>query len=258
MSDWIDQLNREEEREQQPEQAPSPPPDLWPTVKLKGRKPKCGELMRDQGVWRQLLETIRQGAYDYVVAEAMGISDGTFYRWMRQGEQDYHDGRHTNERKFWREVRQAKARARMDKELEVARVDPKFWLKNVAKTKEGRPGWTDEVQVSGDIDVNMDLGLSGLIVKDDAPASDLAAVFVLMEQLRLLVPTPVTRNVVESSQVVEGSATVSEPINDQPEDDDYDDDEEDEIGGRGYFPEKGKHYKDVPAQHDTPFPDQPG
>lgn len=95
---------------------------------------------------RTILSYIEAGAYDYVAAEAAGIDARTFRDWIARGE-----GRHPTRRitprlkAFATRVREAKARARVRNEVETAKIDPKFWLTHVARSKPGREGWTDPV-----------------------------------------------------------------------------------------------------------------
>ena len=89
---------------------------------------------------------IEAGAWDYIAAEAAGVPDRTFRDWIARGE-----GRHTSRSptpaltSFARAVREARARARAAREIEVADNEPKFWLTHLARSKPGREGWTEPV-----------------------------------------------------------------------------------------------------------------
>lgn len=85
---------------------------------------------------------IRGGAFDYIAAEAMGIGQRTFYRWMELGE-----GGNRTYRQFWQDVRQARAQARVAAEVEVRKADPFKWLRyGPGREREGEPGWTETSQ----------------------------------------------------------------------------------------------------------------
>lgn len=90
----------------------------------------------------RMINYIRNGAYDWVAAQAVGIDPATFQRWMKDG------GLETAEapiRQFYASVCEAKASARITAEVEVKRDNPQFWLRcGPGKTKPNQPGWTDE------------------------------------------------------------------------------------------------------------------
>jgi len=223
---------------------------VWQTVKTKGRKSKCHTLLKDQQAWRQVLVMIQQGVFDHVAAQCLGISITTWHRWMVQGSEDEEEGRNTAYREFWHEITMAKARARAFCEMEVRRDDPKHWLSRVAKTRENNPGWTDTVHIGGDPESSpLKLELSGLLVSDDAPPSDLAAVLVMMEELGITMPTQATKHIVSQSQTVEGKVLANTDTNG---DEDDADEEDNRIGGSGYRPDKDTAYKDVPKRPDLP------
>ena len=97
-------------------------------------------------VQHQILSFVRAGSYDWVAAEAAGISKSTFYRWMRQGEQAA-DGIYFD---FHGEVRQARAQARVAAEAEVRRDNPLAWLRyGPGRQRPGEPGWTESRELLG-------------------------------------------------------------------------------------------------------------
>ena len=112
--------------------------------KRKGRP--AGSVKLTPEIERTIVSFIEAGAWDYVAAEAAGIDARTFRDWMARGE-----GRHTTRSAtpglvaFARAVREAKARARAAREIEVARHEPRFWLSHQARSKPGREGWTEPV-----------------------------------------------------------------------------------------------------------------
>lgn len=100
----------------------------------------------DGQVFGKLLESLRGGAFDWVAAEGAGISRSTFYRWMARGDQG--DGSYVV---FAREVRQAKAQARMRAEGRVLEQNPLSWLRlGPGRERRGEPGWTGEAKAQVD------------------------------------------------------------------------------------------------------------
>ncbi len=97
-------------------------------------------------IQRTIVSFVEAGAWDYVAAESAGIDARTFRDWLARGE-----GRHPNRSPtpeltaFARAVREARARARAAREIEVAAKEPKFWLTHQARSRPGREGWTDPV-----------------------------------------------------------------------------------------------------------------
>lgn len=85
-----------------------------------------------------LVEAIRAGAFDWVAAEAAGIARRTFYEWLEKGE--------AGQEPFARlakDVRQARAAARIGAERTVYREHPITWLtKGPGRERAGAPGWT--------------------------------------------------------------------------------------------------------------------
>ena len=85
-----------------------------------------------------LIETIADGAFDWVAAEAAGIGRRTFYDWMRRGE--------AGEQPFAElltAVRRARASARVGAERTVRKRDPLAWLRlGPGRERADEPGWT--------------------------------------------------------------------------------------------------------------------
>lgn len=108
-----------------------------------------------------IVDLIKRGAYDYQAAEACGISQRTFQRWIKWGTEEsdrIEAGQgepYPSEEKacyyhFAKAIQRARAYARVDAEIKVATADPKFWLRNgPGRTRPGRPGWTETVSVVG-------------------------------------------------------------------------------------------------------------
>ena len=89
-----------------------------------------------------ICETISQGAYDYIAAESVGISQATFYAWLADAA---HPDADPLKVEFLESVTQAKAQARASAELAVMRDKPEIWLlKGPGKHKPDRAGWSNE------------------------------------------------------------------------------------------------------------------
>jgi transposase-like protein len=90
----------------------------------------------------QVCEYIRQGAYDYIACERVGISQSVFYLWLQQAEAEDADPLLLE---FLESVEQARAEARSNAEIAVLADQPATWLlKGPGREKPGRPGWTNE------------------------------------------------------------------------------------------------------------------
>jgi len=76
----------------------------------------------------RICQLIRAGTYDYVAAEAAGISRQTFFDWLRRGEGRSERGTAPAYVKFVAAVRLAQAEARASAEVTVRKMDPKWWL----------------------------------------------------------------------------------------------------------------------------------
>lgn len=94
----------------------------------------------------KIVAYVRAGAFDWVAAQAVGIDPTTFYNWMKWGR----NGR-PKYVQFFKDVSQARAEARVIAEAEVRKADPFKWLRyGPGREREGEPGWTDAVQVTGE------------------------------------------------------------------------------------------------------------
>jgi hypothetical protein len=94
---------------------------------------------------QRILRYIRDGAFDWVAAEANGVSRRTFWEWVRRGEGEDPDRPQTPfYAEFASQVREARAEARYSAEVEVKRGEPLSWLmKGPGRDRPGEPGWTD-------------------------------------------------------------------------------------------------------------------
>lgn len=170
--------NSTPEQSQQAEREP-----LFRTVKFGGRRPKLERLIKyDPQSYEKILMFIERGAYDYIAAEAFGVTQKTFISWMNKGEKAK-DGIY---RKFFLDVMQAKARARVLAEMQVRAEDPKFFLLNgPGKTLPNRPGWTNERDVAGDQERLMRAQLNPGR-KEEVSNADLAKTLEVMSELGFL------------------------------------------------------------------------
>lgn len=111
-------------------------------------------------------DAIRQGAYDYIAAEAVGIAQSTFYEWLADAEKPDADPLKIE---FSEAVKRARAEARRAAELAVMRDKPETWLlKGPGRERPGRPGWTNESTVN----LNPGEGAIKLVWSDDDGETD--------------------------------------------------------------------------------------
>lgn len=103
-----------------------------------------------------ILSAVEAGATDHVAAQAAGISPRTF-RELRQRAEGRHSERPSTPelRAFFAKVDESIARARLKREIEVARTDAKFWLGHRARSKPGLEGWTEPVPDGSDDEVSV-------------------------------------------------------------------------------------------------------
>jgi hypothetical protein len=87
---------------------------------------------------------VQSGAYPHVAAEDVGIPAEMFQVWMERGTRP--DARDPY-RALAERVRQARAHARVQAEVEMRRTDPKAWLLNgPGKGTPDEPGWSAPVK----------------------------------------------------------------------------------------------------------------
>ena len=252
------------------------------TAVLRGRKPRVLHLMKYQPeVYKQILTFIRGGAYDYIAAEAAGVTSETWARWLARGAEARHG---TPLRQFHDDVMQARAQARAMKEIEVAREDPKFWLRcGPGKTRQGRDGWTENVAIVGDAmadpishEEHVEIEGHMRLTVDDAPVSDLAQALLILQQYGLTdlsalaagnVPTPqIPRSLSENNgagvtapESVVDSVPV-DPHSIDPHDvdldgiDDDDDDYDDGRTDKGYNPFASTPFDQIDSVPDNRTP----
>lgn len=109
-------------------------------------KIKPGEIDR-------MISFIRGGAFPYVAAQAIGIKQSTFYDYLgkgRAGDPMYSE--------FSERVDEAAAEARVVAEVTVKTSNPVAWLKwGPGRERPGQPGWTESVELTGSIEVDVDV-----------------------------------------------------------------------------------------------------
>lgn len=101
---------------------------------------------------KAIVAAIRAGAFDWIAAEANGIDRQTFKLWMRKGAQTKREPYLS----FVRDVRTARAQARLSAEIEVRREQPFSWLRfGPGRERDGEEGWTEstEIKHSGSVGV---------------------------------------------------------------------------------------------------------
>jgi hypothetical protein len=93
---------------------------------------------------QRIVSYIRAGAFDWVAAEANGVSRKTFWEWLARGEGEDPDRPQTPlYAEFVEQVRAARAEARLSAEVEVKRGEPLSWLmKGPGRHQPDAPGWT--------------------------------------------------------------------------------------------------------------------
>jgi hypothetical protein len=99
-----------------------------------------------------IVAAIRAGAFDWIAAEANGIDRETFKLWMRTGTRTKKEPYLS----FVREVRAARAQARLSAEIEVRKGQPFNWLRfGPGRERDGEAGWTEstEIRHSGSVGV---------------------------------------------------------------------------------------------------------
>jgi hypothetical protein len=101
---------------------------------------------------KAIVAAIRAGAFDWIAAEANGIDRETFKLWMRTGARRKREPYLS----FVRDVRAARAQARLSAEIEVRKEQPFSWLRfGPGREREGEAGWTEssEIKHSGSVGV---------------------------------------------------------------------------------------------------------
>ena len=212
----------------------------------KGKLAKFFETHQD--VYRKILLFIEQGVYDYVAAEAMGITHYTWQSWLARGERDWRANKKTNYAQFFLDVRTAQSRARVIAELEVKRDDVKFWLtRGPGKTQVGRPGWTETLALAGTedqpLEVNVNEGDNNM--SQVSTIQDLARALLIMEELGLT-----QRTALLGQSVIDASSHAVQSSDESDEEDTG----EDTRSNRGYVPEldSKKDPNNGSERHPTP------
>jgi hypothetical protein len=104
---------------------------------MSGRRTKFNRKVLDM-----MLAEVGDGAFDWLVAEAAGVSSRTFYRWMERGERGEEPFAGMAE-----QINKARAQTRIGAEQWVRRRDPLSWLRlGPGRSRPGRPGWAQPVK----------------------------------------------------------------------------------------------------------------
>ena len=96
----------------------------------------------DPEVANTIFAYIRAGAYDYIAAEAAGISARTLREWVARGEARSSRPGSDSYSRFAAGYRLAKAEARATAEMKVFEEHPAYWLAHTARSAPERPGWS--------------------------------------------------------------------------------------------------------------------
>ena len=107
---------------------------LWPK-----RSPDCPVAMPQQAL---ILAAVGAGAMEHVAAQAAGINPRT-YRELRQRAEGRHPTRSPlpGLAPFFEEVDEARAQARLKREIVVADSDPRHWLRYLGRSQPGLGLW---------------------------------------------------------------------------------------------------------------------
>ena len=93
---------------------------------------------------QQIVTFIRAGGFPEVAAEAAGISQQIFARWMERGSKP---GARDPYKSFVARIQQAHAQARLKAEIETRQKVPRYWLGNgPGRETDATPGWTGPVK----------------------------------------------------------------------------------------------------------------
>lgn len=111
---------------------------------MTSRKQEGGAGRLTPEIAAKIIAYIKGGTFDYVAAEAAGISARTFREWMARGEGRSSRPSTPAYREFAERVRTARAEARVIAEAEVHRDKPLAWLSHAAPSRDGEQGWSKQ------------------------------------------------------------------------------------------------------------------
>lgn len=152
---------------------PTDEPSPKPPGRRRGRP--AGSVSLTPEIQARIVEMIRGGTFDYIAAEAVGISQRTLREWIQRGEGEHPTRPPTRKlRAFATEVRRAKAEARAAAEIRVFRDNAPRWLSYQGRTKPGREGWTHppETQVTAEGAGHLEALIRELEAEDALATSD--------------------------------------------------------------------------------------
>ena len=94
---------------------------------------------------KSIVAAIRAGSYDWIAAEANGIDRQTFKLWMRKGQRKKREPYLS----FVKDVKTARAQARLSAEIEVRKDQPFNWLRfGPGRERDGEAGWTESTEIN--------------------------------------------------------------------------------------------------------------
>ena len=130
--------------------AAAPPPKKPPTAtpstpRAPAKHPGGRETLLTDELQARIVRSIRNGAWDWVAAEANGVGRRTVYDWLQRGEGEHPERAQTDAHvQFAHAVREARAQARERVEIHVNQTDGvNWWMKGPGRDRPSEPGWTD-------------------------------------------------------------------------------------------------------------------
>lgn len=94
---------------------------------------------------KAIVAAIRAGSFDWIAAEANGIDRQTLKLWMRTGIRKKREPYLS----FVKDVKTARAQARLSAEIEVRKDQPFNWLRfGPGREREGEAGWTESTEIN--------------------------------------------------------------------------------------------------------------
>jgi hypothetical protein len=111
-------------------------------------RPPRGSLL-SRRVEDKAVQMVLAGCFDWIGAQAAGISARTFARYMERGAADDEAGLTRSPfRRFYLRIREARAAARARAEYHVNRDQPLAWLRyGPGRERPNEPGWTDNPEI---------------------------------------------------------------------------------------------------------------
>lgn len=124
-------------------------PSSWVTAERRRRGRPAGSVSLTRERQERILGLIRNGVFDHVAADTVGVSPRTLRDWVARGEGRSNRPATPKLRAFAKAYRQAKAEARAIAESRAYREHLLKWLSHAAPTRDGLPGWTKDASGEG-------------------------------------------------------------------------------------------------------------